>query len=137
MANQLKEMKMLKPFCISFTITILTLFLSTELLAQESDNCSMQGEFHICEFSEGNYPACHNTEDFPSPVSVAEFYNGKVIRAGLVALPDGRAEVTTLIEVSREDRDIRYLFKGIREITMEPFDNCMVGIATRMHGDPT
>jgi len=122
---------------LGFILGILVLVVGTALLAQElmGDNCTMTEDgWQVCEFEAESSPACHNTEDFPSPQSVADFYGGKVLHAEPTQTSQGTL-FTTVVEVEREDGTMRYVFRGLFQ--GDTFDNCMLVTAFKAKGEPT
>lgn len=125
----------IQSIALGFILGIFVMFVGTAILAEPmGDNCTMTEDgWQVCEFDAENSPACHNTADFPSPQSVADFYGGKVLHAAPTHTSQGTV-FTTIIEVQREDGLMRYGFRGI--YLGGTFDNCMVMTAFQPKGDP-
>lgn len=122
---------------LGFVLGLFALFVGTAVLAQEpmGDNCeTTDAGWQLCEFTNKKSPACHNTEDFPSPQSVADFYGGKVIHVEPTHTNQGTV-FATIIEVQRKDGVMRYVFRGT--YLGGTFDNCMVMTAFLPKGEPT
>lgn len=105
------------------------MILALTLAAAVSDNCTIKNDYKVCQAEEPH--ACHNTGDFTSPQSIADFYGGVVLYAGVAQLEDGTVVYKTFVKVG----ELIYLFQG--EVPEVPgnFEMCLIEVGT-LAGEP-